>query len=246
MPLFCLGPIGCRGGCTLSKHGKAISLRYVCPKRGCREQRCRTHCRCGRESLVAGRARARPSQSPVPAARRRVSLPNAPVPVPRPIGRPAELGLEVLTKFVWYQRLVSEVRSASEVTIASYHYDHAELQCALLRRLSERGSTFAVEVLVDRDAFLARQAVRQRPRLSELRRAGAKVYLCRGTPPLGVFHLKAAVLDRRVCFTGSANFTNKSLDNLELTMRIVGPQVVDILEGVQLARGRAMLWDGSL
>ena len=116
----------------------------------------------------------------------------------------------------------------------------------MLRRLGEGGSTFALEVLVDREAFVTRGARRQRPRLNELRRAGAQVYLCRGTPPLGAFHVKAAVLDRRVCFTGSANFTEKSLDNCELTMRIVGPQVTDILETVGAARGRAMLWDGSL
>ena len=140
---------------------------------------------------------------------------------------------------------MEEIGYAREVLIASFLFDHAALQEALLRRLNGRGE-FDLQVLVDRAAFVERTAYRQRPRLDALRRASASVYLCSGDPPLGAFHAKVAVLDRRICFTGSANFTQKSLQNFELTLRLVGPQVLEILRDVEAARLRGRLWDGSL
>ena len=128
--------------------------------------------------------------------------------------------------------------------LATYTIDHTELCVLLEQRLNGR-SEFHLQVLVDRENFLARTPVRQRPRLVALRNAGAEVYLCRGQPPLGAFHKKALIVDRRTAFQGSANFTQKSLQNEEQTLRMRGPPVDDVLVEVEEARGRGVLWHGS-
>ena len=131
--------------------------------------------------------------------------------------------------------------ATSEIVVASYMFDHAALAHALVCRLS-RQAALSVSVLVDLAAFNERTSRHQRPRLVALRNAGAKIYLCRGKrPPLGIFHMKSISFDRRCVFTGGANFTEKSLDNEELTMRIVGPPVADILIRVELARRQGRL-----
>ena len=83
-----------------------------------------------------------------------------------------------------------------------------------------------------------------RPRLTELFRAGADVYLCSGSPPFGIFHVKAVCLDRRVLYTGSANITEKMSSNIELHLRMVGPTVLAVLGGLEDARGAGTLWSG--
>ena len=81
-----------------------------------------------------------------------------------------------------------------------------------------------------------RTAYHQRPRLERLRRAGATIVLCRGTPTAGAFHAKAVVIDRRTAFIGSANTTTKSLRNGELCFRLRGPPVLDVLQFLQQER----------
>ena len=113
-----------------------------------------------------------------------------------------------------------------------------------MRRLDSRSSADVV-VMVDQEMFLARSCFRMRPRLAELRRLGAQVYLCCGTPPRGAFHVKAVCIDRRYLYTGSANLTNKALsENVETVFRFTGAPVVDVLATVHDARARATLWDG--
>ena len=118
------------------------------------------------------------------------------------------------------------------------------LAARLVQKLSGRGA-FAVVVLVDKEQFATRACYHQRPRLAELHAAGADVYLCRGSPPLGAFHMKAVCIDKRSAFTGSANLTKKSAENDELTTRVVGPPVADILWRVEAARRRGSLWEGK-
>ena len=71
----------------------------------------------------------------------------------------------------------------------------------------------------------------------ELKRAGAKIYIGTGRDgreeygPNGVqgsMHMKALVLDSRVAWTGSANWTRNSKTNFELVFRMVGPPVGSI------------------
>ncbi len=155
------------------------------------------------------------------------------------------MDVSVLPMREWLAALLLLVRSAMEIVVASYHFDHPSLTQALLQRLGSRAPADVV-VLVDHGAYVERACYRMRARLEELRRAGARVYLCRGDPPLGAFHMKAVVLDRRWLFTGSANLTSKSSSNVELCLRICGPPVGEVLTTLEEVRGRGQLWDGSL
>ena len=71
----------------------------------------------------------------------------------------------------------------------------------------------------------ARSAVHQRPRLLELQKLGGEVYLCSGDGRFGSLHAKALVMDSRIAYSGSANYTFKSQSNIEVVVRLVGPQV---------------------
>ena len=190
---------------------------------------------------VHGRSAARP------AAQRQATEPQVQPDLqqllPRPASRPSALKVEVLSLTSWWQRLVEELDSATEVTLGSFVLDHSGLVAALLQGLQRRG--LALTVLVDKEAFEERTARHQRPRLQTLRQAGAQIYICRGSPPLGRFHVKAVCLDRRVVYTGSANFTDKSTSNTELVMRLLGPPVLDVRQLLEEARACGKLWDGS-
>jgi len=126
----------------------------------------------------------------------------APAPRPanfaaRPVGVPAALGFQVLSVSRWWSSLLEEVRNASsEVLVASYVFDHPALTHALVQKLSGRDA-FTVVVLVDKEQFDTRACYHQRPRPAELHAAGAAVYLCRGSPPLGSFHMKTVCIDKR-------------------------------------------------
>ena len=225
--------------CVMGKRGKAISMRYPCAD--CREWRCRSHCKCARSGHAVGRKAPRPNAK-ARAAAKALAAPAAAVVVP-PVGRPAPLSFQLLAVSVWYAQMLTEVRGAGEIVLASMLFDHTALCAALLARLGQR-TAFTLTVLVDAQAFKQRTALNQRPRLDSLRRAGALVYLCRGRVPRGIFHIKALVVDRRVGFAGGANFTNKSLQNAELTWRFSGPPVADVLREVEVFRGKGVLWDG--
>ena len=98
--------------------------------------------------------------------------------------------------------MLEEVRSAVQVVIASFVYDNAALTDLLVRRLADR-SAFDLTVLVDKEKFEERECRGEHPSLQRLQRAGAEVFLCRGQPPLGAFHIKALVTNRRTAFVGN-------------------------------------------
>lgn len=78
------------------------------------------------------------------------------------------------------------------------------------------------KVLVDRRANREAPPEQQRQRLVELDDKGAHVYLCSGRGRWGRLHMKTVAVDRRVTYIGSANYTGKSKDNLEMVVRLTG------------------------
>ena len=163
-----------------------------------------------------------------------------------PVGRMAKAACDVLTVTAWIAQLLQDIRASSEVVIGSYTFDHGALTSLLVQRLSSRARPFCATVLVDRDQLTERTCVGMRPRLAELFAAGATVVLCRGAGRFGRFHMKAAVVDRRVGYTGSCNFTEKSINyNAELVVRLAGPPVLDVLAELERAKRGGVEWDGA-
>ena len=160
---------------------------------------------------------------PAPAARPAASSAAAPpeVQVVAPRGRPAALGVEVLTTTAWWAALLGAVSAASEVLAGSFLFDHGGLTDTLLRRLRGR-PPFSVTLLVDAEGLQQGTSRHQRSRLRALRDAGAAVYLCRGQGRRGRLHLKALVADRRKIDMGSSNLTDESAENEELHLQSVG------------------------
>ena len=190
-----------------------------------------------------GRCRGRLGQ-PAPKAKANAKAKAAPPPPPppppppmppAPVGRMPALSFEVMGVAAWYVAMLDSIRDAGEVVLGSYQYDHEELTDVLERRLRDR-SAFDCVLLVDREMFKGKTPFQQRPRLERLRRAGATIVLCRGTPSTGAFHAKAVVTDRRTAFLGTANTTQKSLRNGELCYRLRGPPVLDLLHFLQRER----------
>ena len=142
------------------------------------------------------------------------------------------MAFEVMAPEAWYAAMIGSINGAREVAVGSYQYDHAGVTDALERRLNGNAA-FDCVVLLDREMHGLRSPVHQRPRLERLRRAGATIVLCRGTPATGSFHAKAVVTDRRTAFIGSANVTGKSCRNGELCFRLRGPPVLDVLQFLQ-------------
>ena len=52
----------------------------------------------------------------------------------------------------------------------------------------------------------------------------------------GRLHMKALIIDSRLVYHGSANFTSKSRTNKELMQRLQGPPVQVVVEAVQEVR----------
>jgi len=236
----CEGVLGNGHHCRLSRDGAGnpILLNSRCKK--CKEWRCRTHCRCGRENKLRGRERPRskdperptgPAVEPRAAAKRAAVVQAAVPPVPAPVGRPASLQVEVLPGATWWPRLLEDVAAASRVVVAVYLYDNTSLHELFLQKLRGRRA-FDLQVTVDKEGFEKRDAPRQRPKLLALKGAGAKVCVASGEGTTGRLHCKAVVLDRRVAYTGSANLTEKSESNHELVCRLQGPPVQAVSEAV--------------
>ena len=181
-----------------------------------------------------------------PAARPAASSAAAPpeVQVVAPRGRPAALGVEVLTTTAWWAALLGAVSAASEVLAGSFLFDRGGLTDTLLRRLRGR-PPFSVTLLVDAEGLQQGTSRHQRSRLRALRDAGAAVYLCRGQGRRGRLHLKALVVDRRKVYTGSLNLTDKSVENDELHLQLVGEPVLSIIAQLLRAQNRGTLWDGN-
>jgi hypothetical protein len=214
----------CRGvfggaPCALSRAnpGGPIQIRGRCSR--CNERRCRSHCRCARNGWVTGWQAGRPGPKAAPKAiakakAKAFAAPPPPPPPPPviapiavpPVGRPAALAMEVLPKGPWMQRMLVDIDCAQDIIVASPWFDRKDVTDALVHRM---GSGAAVTVLVDSAAFRERSCFRMRPRLMELFRAGADVYLCRGSPPFGIFHIKAVCTDRRVLYLARATSRRK-------------------------------------
>jgi len=135
----------------------------------------------------------------------------------------------------WYEQVLADIKEAGEVELASYVYDHPALQAMLLKKLQGRWE-FKLNIYVDVELYSTGGPRCQGVRLKALMEAGAQVYLCQGAGRFGSFHSKGLVVDRRVLYTGSANFTTKSTTNDEFCLRITGPVVLQFLE--KLARHR--------
>ena len=120
----------------------------------------------------------------------------------------------------------SEIKVASGVMVASLVVDDPDICNLLLSRLKSR-EKFACEVYVDEDTYtkMRKQYPHQRPRLLELQKHGASVFLCSGREYCeefgvkgyrGHFHMKALVIDNKIAYRGSANATRNSPINTEL------------------------------
>ena len=73
--------------------------------------------------------------------------------------------------------------------------------------------------------------------VKQLREAGAHVFLAMGeygegrlSKYCGACHIKCCLVDNRIAYSGSANFTDAALKNLELVFRLPGSPVADICD----------------
>ena len=227
--------------CKRGRTGKPVVLapRYC---KACGEQRCNAHCRCGRRGTHT--AHAAPRAGSAPAGPSRPSAPPAaPVAVVAPVGRASTQTWELLTTETWYRTFCKDVAGAGQVELGSYVYDNPTVQSALLKRLRGR-TAFELNLYVDSEQFSGGGPRLQKSRLRELRSAGARVYLCRGQGRQGSYHAKGAVVDRRFLYTGSANFTAKSLANEEFCFKLVGHDVLTVLQRMVQHKQTGKLWNG--
>lgn len=218
------------------KSGLPIVLNKDCAH--CGEQRCRAHCKCGRDESKKARGRSAPrghfGKSACPA-------PALPASIPPPVGRASVPSCTLLATGAWYTELGNALASASEVQLASYMYDNATVQSLLFKRLQGR-SDFQLDVYIDSEIFAGSNPRCQKPRLRALRSAGARIHICKGGGPQGSFHAKAVVIDRRYLYTGSANLTQKSHNNEELCFKVTGPAVLQVLARLAEQRQKGKLW----
>jgi hypothetical protein len=161
----------------------------------------------------------------------------------RAVGRPSRPSCELVDLSQWWSKLVAEVGEASEVELATSRFDDEVLFELLLQRLNSR--RISMNLYIDTEMFAGQVPKLQRSRVSKLQEAGAAVFLCK-TGKSGSYHSKALVLDRRVLYTGSANFTGKSRRNRETVFRMTGPVVDQMLRQLAEDRTREPQWDGTL
>ena len=77
-----------------------------------------------------------------------------------------------------------------------------------------------------------------------LQQHGATNYYCK-TGKNGSYHCRALVIDRRVLYTGSVNFTGKSRRNSETVFRMTGPVVEQVMRQLAADRAHWSEWGGS-
>jgi len=85
----------------------------------------------------------------------------------------------------------------------------------------------------------------QRSKLSALHKLNAHIYICKGVGYQGSYHVKDCIVDRRIYFTGSANFANKSQRNRERLFRMTGEVVKEVLQDLSEDKRLGVLWNGS-
>ena len=54
--------------------------------------------------------------------------------------------------------------------------------------------------------------------------------ICKGNGPLGAYHCKAAIINKRVLYTGNSNFTYKSHCNEDFVFKMKGQVVHEVLD----------------
>ena len=89
---------------------------------------------------------------------------------------------------------------------------------------------------VDKSAYGAGVASGTRGKMKELKDLGAAIHMCGGRRGSRIFHWKCIMINSKVVFTGSANATQGCLNNFERTMRMVGPCVQPIKDGLEDAQ----------
>jgi hypothetical protein len=217
----------------------------------CEEWRRADHCRCTRESTPGGRKPrkfTRGALEPEPRPRARARLEEAvQVEVARPRGRPSPSSCELVDLRQWWSTVVAEVGGAREVELASYMFDDKSLFDVLARGL--RRKQLVLNVYIDAEALGGQTPRSQRKRLTELLALGgeegrATVWRCKTWRQCS-YHCKALIVDRRVLYTGSANFTENSRRNRETVYRMTGPVVEQVLRQLAEDRGAWGEWDGS-
>lgn len=151
------------------------------------------------------------------------------------VGRPLETSVKVFGSADWREEAVSDIRRAQCVVIGSYLFDAEDIQKALLAELRRRGKDFRCAVIVDEGMHNSGGCRRQKPMLKTLKEAGARIFLARGqhgggrmSKYPGSFHVKCMVLDSRIAFVGSSNFTEASMKNWEMVLRVTGSAVTDM------------------
>ena len=190
-PHFCIGVHG-GGPCRAGTGGQAASIKGKCtfdPR--CREKRCATHCKCARMGWRTGKNLGRARHIPVAQAKAKAKAKAAPKAMPKakakamagPVGHPPALRADVVPVVQdWYKQMLADVRGASEVLLATYMYDHPDLQALLVRRLSGR-TPFSLEILIDKGVLEGNAPWYQRSRLTSLVSEGAVVHVCTGASP---------------------------------------------------------------
>ena len=242
MPVYCGGTLSGRP-CRASRKYPGERATIVGPCEVCEEKKCRKHCACGRDGTATGRnaARGSPPQTPVPKVSSvALSQPLPEASVPRPVGRPSPLSLQMLTEQTFFEELLPAVRNANVMVGATFLYDDPALHSLLLARLGGQ-SEFDLTLFVDSQGTSGGICRYMKSRLRELARAGAKVWLCNGhshnltfgsasSRLVGHLHVKGVVFDSRVAFSGSMNLTRSARTNKEVMFRMTGPVVVEFLE----------------
>ena len=144
--------------CKRSKDGGGIWLNKACEK--CKEWRCKTHCRCGRRKAAVAASSSSASASSTQRTVAATSHATA-----APVGRPAALGIMMLSIRAWWHQLVQDVGSAGDLLISSYMYDHKALHEALKKQLQ---AGCKVCILIDKSSFDSGKPYAQRSRLAAL------------------------------------------------------------------------------
>ena len=119
-------------------------------------------------------------------------------------------------------------------------FDEPGLHTALLTRLTDN-SSFRLALYVDKNSFDKGAARYQEGKLQSLVTHGAQVFLCRGRTRSGVWHKKAAIVDRRWDFAGGANLTYSARQaNHERLLLLTGPGLAETLKDLWLQRSCAV------
>jgi hypothetical protein len=235
----CLGVFRSATKCKRARDqsGLPVLLSRNCPH--CGEQRCRKHCRCGRNQTDKAKGRCAPRKSKRPVLPVATAAARAPV----VLARRSEDSCVLVELESWYRQLCADIRSASQVELASYMYDDATVQKVLLKRLQEQ-KPLQLNVYIDGGKLRDGGPRRQTSRLRALHAAGAHVFICKGKGAQGSFHGKAAIVDQQCLYAGSANMTEQSHTNEEYCFRMTGVVVRQLLTRLGEQRQRSKAWNG--